>query len=337
MAFYLSYTEAFYAHVKWFSEFSFQEKPNELSDLIKPLNIFFIFLSIIVFSVFLMLDEKISRTQWMQKTNGFLSSHREKALDIIRFSICAVLLLSWQADSLLVPKLEIKDHSWLGWMQFFTIFLLFFRKTLIYASFSLLFLFFMGTQLFGFFYMLDYTNILGVIYYLFTSRLKNEKLRASGVPVLFFTLGFSLYWLGFEKLYYPGWSNYLLELHPVLTLGLPAEFFLPAAAFVEIGLGYLLIQGIFERPLAIIITLVFLLTSMVFGKVEIIGHTLLHATLIVFLLEGKGTFSKPPAYFYDTTLKRSIFVSLSYLIFTFILGALYSIFSHTVHHSSQLH
>ena len=48
--------------------------------------------------------------------------------------------------------------------------------------------------------------------------------------------------------------------------------------------------------LALLITLVFFATTLVFGKLEVIGHTMLHAALIVFLIEGSAddvTLSNP--------------------------------------------
>ena len=107
-------------------------------------------------------------------------------------------------------------------------------------------------------------------------------------------------WLGCEKLVYPEWVNYLLEQKPLLTLGLDRDFFRVASAFIELGLGFMLIIGLFGRSLSVTITLVFFLTTMVFGKVEIIGHTLIHAALIVFLLEGPGHGFRPPAALHRT-------------------------------------
>ena len=97
--------------------------------------------------------------------------------------------------------------------------------------------------------------------------------------LLYATVGFSLCWVGLEKLVYPAWSLYLLEQHPQLALGFPPDFFLMGAAFVELALGYLLLIGLFGRPLALVITVVFLMTTLVFGKLEVIGHTPLHAAL----------------------------------------------------------
>jgi hypothetical protein len=124
-------------------------------------------------------------------------------------------------------------------------------------------------------------------------------------------------WLGCEKLVYPQWLNYLLDQKPILTLGLDRDFFRVASAFIELGLGFMLIIGLFGRSLSVTITLVFFMTTIVFGKVEIIGHTLIHAALIVFLLEGPGHMFRPPAAFHRTLGMRMAFAGVNFAIVTF--------------------
>ena len=313
-----------YSHVKWFSDYSFSDKPESFSYFFNGLSLFLIILSAFVLSIFVILDTKMENQSWFQKINNFFKDRQKYASHVLRISMGAVLLVSWDNNAVFMPKLSLSpDESWVGWWQFATIFMLISTNTLLIGALSIFALFFFAVYKFGLFYMLDYANIIGIGYYILASGSSSEKIQKFKAPVLFATLGFSLYWLGFEKIYYPGWSNYILELHPVLTLGLDPAFFLPSAAFIEIALGYLILQGIFERPLAVIITLVFILTTLVFGKVEVIGHTLLHATLVVFLLEGKGEYMKPPFKFYKSITSKIIFVILGYLIITVTLSYLY--------------
>jgi hypothetical protein len=152
----------------------------------------------------------------------------------------------------------------------------------------------------------------------------NPFWEATALPVLYASLGFSLMWLGCEKLVYPQWVNYLLEQKPILTLGLDRDFFRVASAFIELGLGFLLILGLFGRSLSVTITLVFFLTTVVFGKVEIIGHTLIHAALIVFLLEGPGRGFRPPVAFHRTLPMRLAFAGVNFTIVVFAMLLAYT-------------
>ena len=185
--------------------------------------------------------------------------------------IFATLLLAWQADALLAPELRVWA-GWIGWLQFLLALLLLFPRTVPIAGGGLIALYLLGAARFGAFHLLDYLFFAGAGWYLLVSRARGERLRGTGLPALYATVGFSLCWVALEKIVYPQWALYLLDQHPQLTLGLETRFFLLAAAFVEFTLGYLLIINLLQRPLALVITIVFFLTTTVFGKLEVIGH-----------------------------------------------------------------
>lgn len=116
-----------------------------------------------------------------------------------------------------------------------------------------------------------------------------------------------------------------MEQNPSLAFGLPHEFFLQAAAFVEIGLGFMLLFGALGRTLATVITLVFITTALIFGKIEVIGHTSLHAMLIVFILQGTGKFYKTPVDRLTTTWKKVIGGIIAYLAITTLALFMYKV------------
>jgi hypothetical protein len=123
---------------------------------------------------------------------------------------------------------------------------------------------------------------------------------------------------------YPQWGLYVLEQNPRLSLGLPLSFFLLAAAFVEFSLGYLLIINLLQRPLALVITLVFFTTTLVFGKVEVIGHTPIHAALVVFLLEGPGRVYRPPIALHRGLGLRTAFAAVNFALLLTLLFVPYT-------------
>ncbi|MGB0389693.1 MAG: DoxX family membrane protein, partial [Ardenticatenaceae bacterium] len=116
--------------------------------------------------------------------------------------------------------------------------------------------------------------------------------------------------------------------NPSLVLGLPPDFFLQGAAFVEISLGFLLLIGLLERPLAAIITLVFFTTTLIFGKLEVIGHTPLHAALIVFLFSGAGTVYKPPMAIHKQLTWRVAFAAVNFVLIVALFAVVYSWSAH---------
>lgn len=302
-----------HAHVKWFSKFSYTDPPRELAAVLTPLFFGLVLLSMVGIGTLVLVDRWMQGQAWWQRVQAWLAAHRDQSTLVMRIAMGATFLLSWQADAILVPELRI-DTAWVGWYQFALAVLLVFPRTTPGAGIGLALLFGYAVWRFGPFPMLDYVHYLGIAAYLAFSPIANLRIRGLRLPLLYVTVGFSLMWLGLEKLVYPDWGLYLLEQNPQLALGFPPTFFLTGAAFVELSLGYLLIIGLFERPLALVITLVFFLTTLVFGKLEVIGHTPLHAALIVFLLHGPGTAYQAPITFHRRVPLRVAFGAVNFAL-----------------------
>ena len=301
------------AHVKWFSNFSFADVPQTIGEVLTPTFLVLGVLSAVALSVLVVIDRFLDGQNWFQRLEDWFENRQGYSRLVLRIGLGATLLMAWQAQALLVPRLSY-DAGWVGWFQFLLIFLLFFDRTVMFAAFGTLLLYLLGIFRYGWFYMLDYTLFIGVAYYLIVGQFRSATVRGTAIPALYFTTGFSLIWVGLEKIFYPQWGLYILQQNPQLTLGFPIEFFLVAAAFIELVLGYLLIIGLLERPLALVVTLVFFTTTTIFGRVEVIGHTIIHAALIVFLLEGPGDIYKAPIAFHRRTPLRMAFAGVNFLL-----------------------
>lgn len=311
------------AHVKWFSDFSFSDRPLTLQQAVDPTFILLALLSMAVIGGMVYIDRRLAQTGWYRRVNQWLKSRSEYSLTVMRVAAGAVLLLSWQAGAMLVPELPV-SAAWVGWYQFVLAFLLLFRRTVPLAGLGLIGLYGLGIYEFGIFHMLDYPVYAGAGYYLLVGGSSNDKIRGSGLPALYLTVGFSLCWVALEKVIYPQWGLYVLQQHPQLAMGFDLEFFLIGAAFVEFALGYLLIICLLQRPLSLVITLVFFTTTLFFGKQEVIGHTLIHGALIVFLLEGPGTIYSAPVKFHENLKLRTAFASVNFALFLAVLLTAYS-------------
>ncbi|MEM7125994.1 MAG: DoxX family membrane protein [Chloroflexota bacterium] len=302
-----------FAHVKWFSEFNFMTSPLSIGEVVTPTYMGLVALSTIVIAGMVLVDRRLDGIGWYQRINEWLTGRESSSVMVIRAAMAAVLLISWSADAVLAPELE-SSFQMLVWLQFIVALLLLFPQTVALGGAGILAIYIGTVFEFGLFHMLDYLHYVGIGLYLLVNQLNLVRLRSAGLPVLYATVGFSLIWLGYEKLFYPSWSLYLLEQNPALALGFPPYFFLQGAAFVEISLGFLLLIGLLERPLAAVITLVFFTTTMVFGKVEVIGHTPLHAALVVFLLSGAGTIYKPPIAIHERLNWRVAFAAINFVL-----------------------
>lgn len=301
------------AHVKWFSEFSFADPPLTLPQVLTPTFFGLALLGAGVIGAFVVLDRRLAEAEWYGRINHWLSDRSDRSTLVMRIGAGVVLLLSWQADAMLVPELGIRA-AWIGWFQFVLAALLLFERTVPLAGLGLGLLYLLGVGQVGVLHMLDYLLYLGAGYFLLVSNASDARVRASGLPALYLTVGLSLCWVALEKVVYPQWGLYVLQQNPQLALGFELDFFLVGAAFVEFSLGYLLIINLLQRPMALVVTLVFFSTTLVFGKVEVIGHTLIHAALIVFLLEGPGRVFLPPIALHRTPGLRVAFASVNFLL-----------------------
>ena len=320
-----------YAHVKWFSRFNFADRPLTVREVLTPTFFALVALSMVAIGALALVDRRLAHLAAYERVNRWLTDRSDRALLVMRVGIGASLLLSWQADSLLAPELGIGSAPWIGWLQFACAFLLLFDALVPVAGVGVMALFAIGLARAGPLHMLDYVLFLGAGYYLAVSASRTPAVRGTGLPALYASVGFSLCWVAIEKLVYPQWGLYVLQQNPQLALGLDLGFFLTASAFVEFSLGYLLIINLLQRPMALAITLVFFTTTLIFGKLEVIGHTPTHAALIVFLLEGPGRVYAPPIAFHRRLSLRTAFASVNFALLLALLVTSYAAVARRAH------
>ncbi len=309
------------AHVKWFTR-SEDTSVASFADLNHTAFWFLLGLSLVTLALIVYVDRALEKWSGFQKFNSYLESYSDRATLILRIFTGASLLLSWQADSMIAPELKI-ELGVVGWYQFFLALALLFAKTTPFAGLGMIGLYGYAISQYGFFHMLDYLVYPAIGYFLFVASLPTRRISQTRVPALYIGLGFSLCWAALEKVFFPHWGMDVLHQQPALTMGLPADFFLLACAFVELCLGYLLIIGLLQRPLALTITVVFLITSAFFGKTEVIGHTILHGALLVFTVIGPGRYYPPPIEFHQRLSLRAAFVAINFVIIVGGLGWIY--------------
>lgn len=317
-------------HVKWFGEFSFSDRPLGLLEMLTPTFLALLALGVVAVSAAVWIERFLARAGWYRAVNDWLAARREHGVLVMRIATGAVLLLSWQAGSALAPELH-AQAPWVGWYQFALALLLLFGRTVPLAGAGMIALFLLGAADRGWFYLLDYLAYAGAGYFLLAGAATDPRIRGSALPALYLAVGLSLCWLALEKMVYPQWGLYLLQQNPQLALGMDPHFFLLSAAFVEFSLGYLLVIGLLERPLALVITLVFFTTTLVFGKVEVIGHTLLHGALIVFLLEGTGTVYRAPIDLHRRPGLRTAFAAVNFVLLLALLALPYTAGARVLH------
>lgn len=312
-----------YAHVKWFSAFGWEDPPLPLSEVLNPLFFILAIASILGITAAVFLDNLLVRHPLYRSLEQFLFKYENKSDLIIRIATGAVLLLSWQSGTWLVPELA-TNNTFIEAAQLILALLIISNRLTRYAGIGVVLMYTAALFTYGFLHMLDYVYLMGAGYYLIVASSTKKTRRASALPALYASVGFSLCWAAIEKLIYPQWGLSVLNQKPFLTMGFDPAFFLQGAAFVEISLGFILIVCLLQRPVALGITVLFISTTLVFGKLEFVGHAIVHAALVVFVIKGAGkTFRTPITFFYHM-YQRVIFTMISFTLMLIILVPWYS-------------
>src|SRR5690606_3406940 len=90
-----------------------------------------------------------------------------------------------------------------------------------------------------------------------------------------------------------------------------------------------------HRPLAVVITLVFFTTTAFFGKTEVVGHTILHGALLVFIVKGPGKYYQAPIRIHKSLWMRSLFAMVNFVILFLVLGYPYVNMAKAAHKKSM--
>ena len=307
-----------FAHVKWFSRFAYLDQPLSLSEILSPLFFILFGVSVAGIAAAVFLDNLLVKHPLYKSLETFLKKYDDKSDLIIRIATGAVLLLSWQSGSWLVPELVVYN-PFIEFSQLILALLIVSNRLTRYAGVGVVLHYLAALWIHGHLHLFDYLYLLGAGYYLIVAGSSRKSLRESALPGLYASVGFSLLWVAIEKIVYPEWALGILASKPFLTLGFDPAFFLMSAAFVEISLGFLLIVCLLQRPIALAITLLFISTTLVFGKLEFVGHAIVHAALIVFILKGAGTAFRTPITFFYHIHQRVIFSIVAFCLTLLVL------------------
>ena len=144
------------------------------------------------------------------------------------------------------------------------------------------------------------------------------------IDIVRWTAGVTLMWASIEKWAYPEWSFPLFIKHPKLSFGFEPEFFMRAAGAVEFALAFALMwTPLVRRVAAIMLTAMFVSAVLEFGKIDLIGHTLIVVVLLGIVGDsgGKSALMRYPWLLpvgYAGAL--SVFLTTYYLAHTVLFG-----------------
>jgi len=275
-------------HVKWFTDV-LPAQPQPLGEVLTTHFLLAMLLSLAVMLAFTYYNERLQALPGVERIHSFLDQYRSWVPWLIRIGAGIPLLAAGIQGYLLHYELA-PIPTWVSYAQIATGLLILVPSLGKVGGAALLTLYATGIGLFGVHPMLDYVSWLGVVYYLLAF---GTRLQVASIAILYVTTGLSLSWAAIEKWVYPQMAFDIIANHGIPTFGFPAVLFLVLAGWVELSVGYLLITGVLNRLLALVVTLLFVLTSSLFGLAEVLGHWQLHTALLVFLVAGTGPLITP--------------------------------------------
>lgn len=305
-----------HAHVKWFASVE-PEKVN----IEEILSLFFITISLLCAIILAVLSQVMGRVMdipFASKIDLKLDSFRKYSRQLLKYGTAVSFILQVSYGTMFAPEFTIHNTWQRVVMWIIIIFLLIPHH--IATKIAALFMLGLFIQIWsdsGWFHMLDYGFYLAIIGVLLVGR---TRLETVGFPFLYLGTGLSLCWVAVEKWVYPTMTTSIIHHHHVPTFGFEPGIFVVLSAFIEFVVGYLLVVGILNRVLAVVVTILFILTTTIFGYTEVVGHAMIHIVLLIFIIEGVS-FYHPPIKMHKTRMDQMIFVSLNFLfvLSTFLL------------------
>ena len=280
----LSATQA-QAHVKWFTTTNGTEPPQPLHVVLTPLFVGILIAFVALVFVGFLMDGWVAR-RWP----GMIASEpvrEEMEQRLIRVATGAYLIfVSVHGGVILTPELR-SPAGWIPILQFLMAVALIWRPTCIAAGFGFVLLYGFATAHYGVFHLADYPFFPALAFYLGSLSLKGGKASRLREPLLTSALAFGLAWTAIEKFLYPQWTDAVIAKYPSVAFGFPIHFVVIVAGFVEFTLAFYLITGRgLVRIGAIAYGLVFIAAMKPFGKIDVYGHLIIVAILLITALRG---------------------------------------------------
>jgi uncharacterized membrane protein YphA (DoxX/SURF4 family) len=304
------------AHVKWFTELN--PVKETIENILSPLFLTISLLAAIILAILPQILPVVMNWNFSKLLDKKLSNLRRYSRLFLQYGTALALIIQVTNGTVFAPEFFVNETYVLVlvWIAI-ALFLIPHHFLTKIGALVLLGLFVYMTIQVGIFHMFDYGFYVAIIGVLLVGQTKYELI---GFPFLYLGTGLSLCWVAVEKWVYPSMTLDIVASHQVPTFGFEPGIFIVLAAFVEFIVGYLLVVGILNRLLALVVTVIFALTTMLFGITEIIGHFMIHVILIIFIIEGVS-FYNPPFKMHKTKLDQMIFVFLNFIfvLCTFVL------------------
>jgi len=277
------------AHVKWFCAYDIAGQPRGLENVLCPDFEFLFGLSILALMCGCLCEGTIVGAFMMRAMNRATRFVHENTELIFRAGTGFFFISIWAVGGiLLTPELKTSSAT-IAAIQLGIAAGMLSRRTMPLSALGIFIIFGVGVWNYGIFHLADYPVFLGVAIYLALIGLQRDLFGARPIDVVRWTASATLLWAAIEKWAYPEWSFPLFVQHPAMTLGFDPEFFMRAAGAVEFALAFSLMwTPLVRRVGAIMLTTMFITAVFAFGKIDLIGHSLIVVVLFGIIADNGG-------------------------------------------------
>lgn len=278
------------AHVKWFCAFDVAGQPRGLENVLCPDFEYLIGLSLITLLAGALFEGTHIGLAMQRSMDRVTAPILDRTELMFRAGTAFFFIAVWGFGGvLLTPELK-TDSSLIGAIQLGIAAGMLSRRTMPLSALGIAVLYAVALYNYGLFHLLDYPIFLGVAAYLALTGLQRDFFGIKAIDIVRWTAGITLMWASIEKWAYPEWTYPLLAQHPGMTLGFDADFYMRAAGAVEFALAFALMwTPLVRRVAAIMLTPMFIGAVFTFGKVDMIGHTLIVVVLFAIAADNRGS------------------------------------------------
>jgi hypothetical protein len=277
------------AHIKWFCAYDVAGQPEGLENVLCPDFELLIGLSLLALMTGSVLEKTQIGAAMLYALDRATRFVRDNLETIFRAACAFFFIAIWGLGGvLLTPELK-TDSTLIAALQLGIAAGMLSRRTMPFSALGIFILFGVGIWNYGAFHLADYPIFLGVAAYLALVGGQTNFFGARPIDVLRWAAGITLMWASIEKWAYPEWSYPLLNLHPEMTLGFAPDFYMRAAGAIEFALAFsLLWTPLVRRVGAILLAAMFISAVGEFGKIDLIGHSLIVVALFGIIADDGG-------------------------------------------------
>jgi hypothetical protein len=274
------------AHVKWFCAFDVAEQPVVLERVINSAFESLVGLSILGLMTGAILEQPPVGPALLRSLDLATAWIRDHVEIIARAATAFFFISIWALGGvLLTPELK-TDSTLVAAIQLGIAAGMVSRKTMPLSALGIFVLYDIAIWQDGVFHLADYPVFLGVAAYLALLGGQTNFFGIRPIDILRWAAGITLMWASIEKWAYPEWTYPLFVIHPDMSLGFTPEFYMRAAGAVEFALAFSLIwTPLVRRVGAIMLAAMFVSAVFPFGKIDLIGHTLIVVALLAIIAD----------------------------------------------------